>query len=231
MQLDQVMQELEAVGNAQNRKIWGRHGVRGPMFGVSYANLNALRKQIKRDHGLAQELWNTGNHDARVLATMIADPRQTTPELLTAWVDAVDNYIIADAVSTVANAASTPDAMMTHWIESEHEWHGRVGWLMVAYRAMNESELPDSVFERQLITIEREIHQRPNYTRDAMNSALIAIGARNAALQAQAIAAARRIGTVEVDHGQTNCKTPAAEPYILKMVERHHAKQARSAKR
>ena len=53
-----------------------------------------------------------------------------------------------------------------------------------------------------------------------MNSALIQIGARNAALKRQAIAAATRIGTVEVDHGETGCKTPEAVGYIEKMWAR-----------
>jgi|SRR5829696_7030149 len=53
-----------------------------------------------------------------------------------------------------------------------------------------------------------------------MNGALIAIGIRNPALEKKAIAAAERIGKVEVDHGETGCKTPDAVPYIRQAVER-----------
>ena len=62
------------------------------------------------------------------------------------------------------------------------------------------------------------IHSPPNRVRYAMNTALIMIGCRNAFLRAAAIAAARRIGPVEVDHGATGCKTPAAEAYIAQVV-------------
>ena len=72
----QVMQRLKRDGTAQNRKVYSRHGVQEPMFGVSYANLDKLRKQIKVDHELALKLWASGNHDAKVLATMIADPNR-----------------------------------------------------------------------------------------------------------------------------------------------------------
>ena len=41
-----------------------------------------------------------------------------------------------------------------------------------------------------------------------MNGALISIGIRNAKLEKLAIAAAKRIGKVEVDHLETSCKTP-----------------------
>jgi len=64
------------MGTAQNRKVYARHGVGEDMYGVSYSNLGKLRKSIKRHHALAEQLWATGNHDARVLATMIADPAE-----------------------------------------------------------------------------------------------------------------------------------------------------------
>ncbi|HBY07660.1 MAG TPA: DNA alkylation repair protein, partial [Chloroflexi bacterium] len=72
MNFDETMQALETMGTAQNRKIYARHGVGENMFGVSVANLKTLKKQIKKDHTLALQLWSSGNHDARYLATMIA---------------------------------------------------------------------------------------------------------------------------------------------------------------
>ena len=53
-----------------------------------------------------------------------------------------------------------------------------------------------------------------------MNSVLIAIGARNAALEKKALAAAKKIGLVEIDHGKTGCRTPDAATYILKARQR-----------
>ncbi|HEX7343423.1 MAG TPA: DNA alkylation repair protein, partial [bacterium] len=79
-------------------------------------------------------------------------------------------------------------------------------------------------FEKFLTIIEREIHRSKNRVREAMNGALIAIGMRNEKLQKQAIAAARRIGKVVVDHGETGCKTPDAEAYILKAAARSKKK-------
>ena len=82
--------------------------------------------------------------------------------------------------------------------------------------ALHEPALPDSYFEPYLIEIETGIHQQKNRVREAMNNALIAIGVRNAALQEKALSAAQAIGPVEIDHGETNCKTPDAAEYILR---------------
>src|SRR3990172_1099061 len=97
MNAAEVLAELNKMGTEQNRKVYARHGVGPNMYGVSYANLGALKKKIKVDHGLALDLWASGNHDARVLATMIADPKQADDELLDGWVRDLDNYVLTDA--------------------------------------------------------------------------------------------------------------------------------------
>ncbi len=71
-----------------------------------------------------------------------------------------------------------------------------------------------------LATIEKQIHRSPNWARYAMNGALISIGVFKPTLRKQAIEAAQRIGKVEVDHGDTNCKTPDAVPYIEQASKR-----------
>jgi hypothetical protein len=82
--------------------------------------------------------------------------------------------------------------------------------------AMRNQDLPDRYFEKYLKTIEKEIHGRKNRVRDAMNGAMIAIGMRSAALEKKATVAAGKVGKVEVDHGETGCKTPDAITYIKK---------------
>ena len=85
MNLNSALRELKRRGTAQNRKVYRRHGVGENMYGVSFADLRLLAKQIKTDHDLAVQLWATGNHDAQILATLIADPAQFDAKTLDAW--------------------------------------------------------------------------------------------------------------------------------------------------
>ena len=87
MTVTEVVRELEGKGSAQTRKTYGRHGVQPPLFGVSYAELGKLKRKIKTDHELALSLWDTGNHDARVLATMVADMHKVTNKLADSWIN------------------------------------------------------------------------------------------------------------------------------------------------
>lgn len=219
MKYNELMKELKSMGTAQNRKIYGRHGVSGAMFGISFANLGKLQKKIKIDHDLAVNLWASGNHDARVLATMIADPVAVKSADLDAWARDLDNYVLTDALAGLAGKTPVAASKMKKWTRSSGEWTGRAGWHLVAKLAMSAEDIPDEFFEAQLVTIEENIHQKKNRVRDAMNNALIAIGVRNPALEKLAIATARRIGKVEVDHGETSCKTNDAEAYIEKTKE------------
>ena len=226
MSYQTVMAELRAAGTAQNRKIYGRHGVQQAMFGVSYANLGRLRKKIKTDHALARQLWASGNHDARVLATMIADPAQCDNRLADAWVKQLANAVITDAFSGLVAQSKLARQKAATWCRSKQEWIGRAGWNIVARLALDDPALDDDYFAALLPKIVATIHARPNRTRDAMNMALISVGVRNPRLSRLALAAARKIGKVEVDRGQTSCKTPDAAAYIQKtLVHRQRKKK------
>ena len=231
MDIQDAMNQLQEMGTAQNRKIYARHGVGENMFGISYANLNKLAKAAKRDHSLALELWATGNHDARVLAAMVADPAQADESLLEAWLADLDSYVITDAFSGFVGKTSLARGKGEEWISSDGEWPGRAGWHLVAHLAMKDQGLPDAYFAAHLATIESEIHASKNRVKDAMNSALISIGIRNDALEEQALAAADRIGKVEVDHGETGCKTPDAADYIRRTLARRRQKAAAAAEK
>ena len=239
MNLQQAMRQLQEMGTAQNRKVYARHGVGDAMFGVSYANQDKLAKAIKRSYGqahtpahtLALELWATGNHDARILATKIADPAQADAPLLDAWAADLDNYVLTDAFSGLVGKTSLAFDKAEQWRGVVEEWPGRAGWHLVAHLAMQNRDLPDDYFAARLATIEAEIHTRKNRVRDAMNNTLIAIGIRNPALEAMALAAAARIGKVDVDHGQTGCKTPDATDYIRRTLARRRQKAQAAAER
>lgn len=227
MDFQETLRQLESLGTEQNRKVYRRHGVSANLFGVSYAHQHKLAKALKRDHPLALELWASGNHDTRILATMIADPAQGDGRLLDSWVDDLDSYVLTDAFAAFAGKTGQARDKAEQWRNAAGEWPGRAGWHLVAQLAMQDADLPDAYFLARLDDIEREIHTRKNRVRDAMNNALIAIALRSPALEPAALAAAARLGKVVVDHGPTGCKTPDAAAYIHRALARRRPKSPR----
>ncbi len=223
MRTTDVMAQLEKAGSAATRKTYARHGVAGPMFGTSFAVLGKLAKTIKLDQPLADKLWSTGNHEARILATMIADPETISRKQLDGWAKVADNYGLAGAIGRVV--AKTPDARATAeaWTKSDGEYIGQCGWTVLAVLAGGGDRVSETDCMTLLARIEKTIASAPNRVRHTMNSTLIAIGGRSPKLRTAALAAHKRIGKVEVDHGDTACVTPNADAYIAKIWARKKA--------
>jgi len=231
MTLDQAMKALEEAGSAQTRAAYARHGIGGSMFGVSYAALGTLAKKIGVDQMLAEGLWDTRNHDGRVLATMVADPQAITSRRLDDWARKMDNTTLASAVATLAARTPLAREKAERWAKLPAELVGQAGWDLVRHLALRDAELPDSYFEERLTTIEKEIHSRKDRVRYAMNNAVIAIGMRNPALRKSALAAAKRIGPVEVDQGETDLRTPDAAASIARAAAQTAGQTDRTPRR
>jgi 3-methyladenine DNA glycosylase AlkD len=223
-----AMKELEALGNAATVKTYRRHNISGPTFGVRYGDMYKLQKKVGVDTALAEQLFATGNHDARVLACMIADPAEVSAKTLDAWVQAVDNQLLVDGLAGLAARHPKSAARVEKWVALKPEWQAATGWHAIAALAAR-ADVPDAFFDRWLDVIGRDLHKSANRVRYSMNAALIAIGVRGPALRKKALRIAQQLGQVDVDHGQTSCKTPDAAAYIRKVVEHDRRRAARKA--
>jgi 3-methyladenine DNA glycosylase AlkD len=228
MKLPDVLRTLRSKGTAQNRKVYSRHGYPADSYGVSFGELRKLARTIGSDQELARGLWKTGNGDARVLAAMVAEPDTMSTTELDAWVREIRFYVLADAFSQLAARSPLARRKSQAWRKSRSDHVSQVGWNLVGMLAVPDGELRDDDLAALLDEIERGIHAAPNRTRHAMNMALCAIGGYRPALHERALAVARAIGQVEVDHGETGCKTPDAIDYIVKEAPKRAAKRAAS---
>ncbi len=214
--LAEVMRLLEQAGSEQTRKTWGRHGAKGPMFGVKFGDLFKLMKRIDVDHALARELWATGNVDARNLAMKIADPQEITPADLDQW--ALENELRMCNLYVATLAAESPHgrSRLKAWLGASDERLVAAGWTLLGRLSDLDESFPEEELLRRVAEIERSIQAAPNEVRSDMNRTLISLGGRSPALRRAVTAAARRIGAVEVDHGDTACKTPDAAEAVEK---------------
>jgi 3-methyladenine DNA glycosylase AlkD len=224
MSVAEVMTILEKLGTEQTRKTWARHGATGPMFGVLFGELFKLMKRIDVDHELARELWATGNVDARNLAMKIADPLAMTSDELDRW--AIENPMGMCSLYIGTLAAEGPHARLKvrEWLDSSNERLHASGWTLLGRLSDLDESFPDDQLLDNIAVIEKSIHSAPNEVKNAMNRTLITIGGRSAALRKAVVAAAKRIGEVTVDHGDTACKTPDVAEYVEKMWARSGAK-------
>lgn len=209
MTYEQVMAELKAMGTDQNIKIYKRHGAMDPLFGVSFANLGQLKKQLKNQHELGLELWDSGNMDAQTLGLMIMDGSRFPEERIDVDVKNMNYYMLTDLfVSEVVmhHPEHLNDRLMK-WTKAKSEYVRRAGYSILTNLARSHDKIPDRKFLTFINRIEKEIHTSANRGMQMMNIALLNIGIRNDHLCEAALSASQRIGTVKVDHGDTSCKT------------------------
>ena len=127
-------------------------------------------------------------------------------------------------VATLAAEGPHARNKVSEWPSSSNERLRSSGWTLLGRL----SDLDESFPEDQLLcgveVIEKSIHFAPNDVKNDMNRALITIGCRSSAMRKAVFAAAKRIGEVTVDHGDTACKTPDVAQIVEKMWARSGAK-------
>jgi len=221
MNAQDILTTLKKLGKPQTAAIYKRHGSGDNVFGVLTSEIAKLQKKIKLDHALAMELWKTGNAEARVLALQVADPAKLTRVAADGLVKDGPGRFLGSYLAGLLARSPIAEERMRAWMKSPDEFPREVGYGILGARLKDDpASVSDADAEKVLATIEKEIHRSPNWARRAMNGALISIGVFKPALRKKTIEAAKRIGKVEVDHGETSCKTPDAVSYIEKASKR-----------
>jgi 3-methyladenine DNA glycosylase AlkD len=218
--VDQVMAELEKKGSEQTRKTFARHGVAIPMFGVKVADLKLIAKKIRGQQDLALSLYDSGNYDAMYLAGMIADGSRMTKKQLEGWAKATTcETLCGYTVPWVATESPYARELALKWIDSKKESLAVMGWSTYAgiVATKDDAELDLGEIQKLLDRVVKEIHAAPNKVRYVMNQFVISVGGYVKPLLKTAKKAAKEIGTVSVDMGDTACKVPNALAYIEKI--------------
>jgi 3-methyladenine DNA glycosylase AlkD len=195
MQANDVIARLEALESPNDREGMARYGIRpGRALGINLVKLRAIAKEIGRNHDLALELWASGIHEARILATIIDDPQLVSRAQMESWVQNFDSWDLCDqACMNLFWRTEEGVEMANEWAGREEEFVKRASFALMARFATKRSKASDELLESFLPVIEKAADDDRNFVRKAVNWALRGIGKRNAHLNALAIECAERI--------------------------------------
>jgi 3-methyladenine DNA glycosylase AlkD len=173
-----VLEHLKEKADANYLKGMARFGIdSSKALGVRLPEIRKLAKTIKKDHELALVLWDTKIHEARILASMIADPKRVTPELMNSWTGDFYSWDICDQVC--GNLFDRTPFAIDKAIEfsaHEQEFVKRAGFVLMAEYAVHNKTAPDEVFISLFPIMEREAWDNRNFVKKAINWALRQIG-------------------------------------------------------
>jgi 3-methyladenine DNA glycosylase AlkD len=163
-------------------------------IGVAMRDIKALGQTLGRNHDLAAALWDTGVYEARMLASFVDDPAQVTAAQMDRWCKDFDNWALCDALSFNL-FDRTPHAWtkVTQWSTRRNEFERRTAFALLWSLTVHDKRAGNAPFLEGLVLIERAAGDGRNFVKKAVNMALRAIGKRNLALNAAAVAVARRL--------------------------------------
>ncbi|MEG0380113.1 MAG: DNA alkylation repair protein [Kurthia sp.] len=201
MNLQSVMQELEALGKERSKKMYQSNGAREPLFGTATGAMKPIAKKIKKNQPLAEELYATGNYDAMYFAGVIADPEVMTKEDFERWINGAYFYMLSDYVVAVTLAESDlAQEIADEWIASGQELKMSAGWSCYCWLLGNrkDHEFSEQKLLDMLETVKNTIHDAPERTKSAMNNFLYTTGLSYVPLHEKALEIAQAVGPVEI---------------------------------
>ena len=166
-------------------------------LGVGVPDIRAVAKRCGTDHALARALWHTGIHEARILATLVADPEATSDRDMESWAADLSSRDVCDFAADLFGRASAGMAKISAWARRSEGYVKRCAFSMIARRAVSAKSAPDREFLSYLPVIRRGAADPRNEVKKGVSWALRQIGKRNRALHAAAVEEAERILELE----------------------------------
>jgi 3-methyladenine DNA glycosylase AlkD len=221
MTVEEVLTELASLGDPARRAHNTKAGAPANQFGVKLGDLRTVANRIKTDHPLALALWNTGNVEGQLLATLILVPKRLSADELDAMTRSTTCGQVADWLNAYVVAKHpAKESLRERWmaVDEENRWAARAGWSLTAGRVKREPEGLD--LPALLDRIESEMPTAPPEVQWTMNNTLGAIGIEQPALRERAIAIGETIGLYKNWPVSKGCIPPYVPVWVEAMVAR-----------
>jgi len=194
-----LIKKLKSLSNPEAVAGMARFGINPKnTYGVSIPVLRKMAKEIGQNHLLAQRLWNSGVHEARILASMIDFPEEVTEKQMERWVMDFDSWDVCDQVcSNLFDQTKFAHKKAMDWSKRGEEFVKRAGFVLMAALSVHDKKAGDKNFLKFLPIIKREARDERNFVKKAVNWALRQIGKRNLHLNQKAIKTAKEIQEIE----------------------------------
>lgn len=195
MSAEAVIAEMKSKADPKAVAGMARFGISSKnTLGLSIPTIREMAKKVGTNHQVAQALWRSGIHEARILAAFVDDPSLVTEAQMEKWVSEFDSWDVCDQVcSGLLDRTPFARAKALEWSQREEEFVKRAGYVLMAALAVHDKKASDSEFLKFFGQIEKGSTDQRNFVKKAVNWALRQIGKRNIMLNRAALELARKI--------------------------------------
>jgi len=225
----EILKKMKSYYKPENLAGMARFGINvEKAYGVPTPVLWRMARQIRGDHALAERLWQSGIHDAKILASFADDPAQVTEEQMERWARDFDSWDVVDqCCNRLFRRTSCAHRKALEWTSRQEEYIKRAGYVLMACLAVHDKEAKDSIFERHLRLVKKGATDERNFVKKAVNWALRQIGKRNLRLRESAIKTAKQIQKLDSKSARWIAADALRELISEKTVVRIRARSAR----
>ena len=195
MRAPEIVKHFEKKGQKRNLVGMAKFGINvGKAYGVPVPELRRLARHIGLNHSLAEDLWATRVHEARILAGYIDDPLRVSERQMERWVADFDSWDVCDQVcGNLFDKTDFAHRKAIEWSSRKEEYVKRAGFVLMACLAVHDKRAGAASFEKFFPLMVREAKDERNYVKKAVNWALRQIGKRSMALNRMAVDVANQI--------------------------------------
>jgi len=154
MKYKEIIKKLKSMTNPKNVKGMARFGINPKQtLGISIPNLRKLAKETGNNHDMAQKLWRSGYHEAKILASMIDEADKVTEKQMDAWVSDFDSWDVCDQVCSLFEKTPYAFEKAVEWSKKNEEFEKRAGFALMATLAWHNKNSPDTKFIKFFIPL------------------------------------------------------------------------------
>lgn len=193
--VEAILAEMRSQGDPTARETMERFGIRAKnVIGLKVPQIRAIARRAGRSQKFAEQLWRTGIHDARILASLVGEPAAISPETMDSWVADFESWDICDACCcNLFDRTPCAWEKVGQWAPDDREFVRRAAFATIAAVSVHDKSAPDRVFVKALKLVEKYSFDDRNFVRKGVNWALRNIGKRNPELRVAAVACAERV--------------------------------------
>jgi len=190
-----IIAELRSLENPKNIAGMKRFGIQGnKILGISVVELRKIAKKIGKSHRVALKLWDSGIHEARILACLVDIPGEVSETQMDTWVKDFDSWDVCDQVCmNLFDKMPIAFKKAGEWARREEEFVRRAGFALMAALAVHDKKATNKQFSAFFPIIIKYSTDERNFVKKAVNWALRQIGKRNRELRIMAIQQAKTI--------------------------------------
>jgi 3-methyladenine DNA glycosylase AlkD len=219
MTVQDVLAELESLGDEKVRAHNRKYGAGDNQFGVKMGDIRKVAAKIKSNHPLGLALWDTGNVDAQFVGILLLQPKKLSRDEVDRMVRSTSFAHVADWLSSyVIKNHPDKESLRQSWMADDNPWAARAGWSLTAGRVAREPEGLD--LPALLDRIESEMASAPSEEQWTMNTCLANIGIHFPEHRKRALAIGEKLGIYRDYPVSKGCTSPFAPIWINEMVRR-----------